>query len=433
MPVSKNILGMNARNFLYIRKYNFRSAKKRADDKLATKRRLIKNNISTPRLVTAFRKREDVLQYDWSQLPPDGFVIKPARGYGGGGIMVLHSWEENHGKTVEGETITSQELRSYLLDVLEGAYSLQFLPDKAFIEERVIPHPFFKKIAPIGIPDVRFIVFNKVPVMAMLRLPTAESGGKANLHQGAIGVGIDMRTGITTTAIHKDKVITRIPGTKIKTAGIKVPQWNELLLLAATTQSVSGLGYAGVDIVFDARLGPTILEVNARPGLSIQNANVTSLRTRLERVEHMPINTPERGVELAKSLFAEAFSEKVQISPTTLSVIEDISIIRNGFSTTVKAKVDSGAFRTSIDKSLADELGISERKEKVFVSSASGEGYRPTVNLMFEMKGRKISTIASVVDRSHLKYKMIVGRKDLRGFVIDPSTGDDEEQEEPEH
>jgi len=37
--------------------------------------------------------------------------------------------------------------------------------------------------------------------MAMLRLPTKESGGKANLQQGAIGLGIDMASGVTTSAV----------------------------------------------------------------------------------------------------------------------------------------------------------------------------------------------------------------------------------------
>ncbi|HBZ98517.1 MAG TPA: alpha-L-glutamate ligase-like protein, partial [Pseudomonas sp.] len=40
------------------------------------------------------------------------------------------------------------------------------------------------------VPDIRIIVLMGYPIMAMLRLPTRQSGGKANLHQGAIGVGV---------------------------------------------------------------------------------------------------------------------------------------------------------------------------------------------------------------------------------------------------
>jgi len=43
-----------------------------------------------------------------------------------------------------------------------------------------------------GLPDIRVIAYNMVPVMAMMRIPTKESGGKANIHGGACAVGIDI-------------------------------------------------------------------------------------------------------------------------------------------------------------------------------------------------------------------------------------------------
>ena len=251
MALSKEPLGMNARNFLYIRKNNPPSAKRVADDKLETKRVLIENGLSTSELFAAFYTREEIRSFDWNSLPEDGFTLKPARGYGGGGIMVVKSWDHYKGKLITGEEVDIRALESQLLDILEGAYSLQFLPDKAFIEERIRLHPFFKKVTNLGIPDIRLIVYNKVPVMAMTRIPTGESGGKANLHQGAIGIGIDMRTGITTSAVYKDRVISQIPGSKTKTRGLKIPNWDELLLLSSRVQVASGLGYVGVDVGFD--------------------------------------------------------------------------------------------------------------------------------------------------------------------------------------
>ena len=41
--------------------------------------------------------------------------------------------------------------------------------------------------------------------MAMLRLPTKASGGRANLHQGAIGAGVDLVTGVTHHAVLKNR------------------------------------------------------------------------------------------------------------------------------------------------------------------------------------------------------------------------------------
>lgn len=420
MAVSRNILGMNARNFLYIRRYNPPSAKKVADDKLELKNILLNNGIKTPPIFGKFYDRESIRQFDWESLPERGFVIKPARGFAGSGILPIRKWKENIGTTVSGEEYNLKLLESHILDILEGAYSLGFLPDIAFIEERLRLHPFFKKLTSFGIPDIRIITFNNIPVMAMMRLSTEESKGKANLHQGAIGFGVDIRTGITTHAILYDQRIPYMPNTKIKTRGIRIPEWDKVLTLASQTQAIIGLGYAGIDIVFDANEGPMVLEVNARPGLSIQNANRTSLRSRLERVENMATPTPERGVEIAKNLFAEGFSEKVIIAPKVLTIIQEVTFVRSDEPITVKAKLDTGAFRTSIDRSFANLLGLQILDEKVFVRSASGDSYRPTTRVSFTLAGKKINTIASIVDRSNLKYPVIVGHRDLKDFLIKP-------------
>lgn len=430
MAVSKNVLGMNARNFLYIRKYNKPSAKRIADDKLATKKLLLKNNIATTGLLATFSNRKDILKFDWN-LPKDGFVIKPARGYGGQGILLIKSWEQGKGISITGKTYTIKQIKSHLFDILDGAYSLQFLPDKVFIEEIIHSHPFFRRLAPIGLPDIRVVAFNNVPIMSYMRLPTKESEGKANQTSGALGIGIDLRTGITTYAtIHKTKYITYLPGTKTKVRGIKIPEWDTVLMLAVTTQSIMKLGYAGIDIVFDAKRGPMILEVNARPGLSIQLANKASLRTRLERVENMLIPTPQRGIEVAKSLFAEEFSEKVTPGEKVLNTVEQITFKYQGQTKVCQAKLDTGAFRTSIDRNLAEELSLPVMSKKVYVKSASGQRYRPTVKISFTLAGKRINTIASVVDRSFLRFPVIIGRRDLEGFLIKPIAIEGEEDEE---
>jgi alpha-L-glutamate ligase-like protein len=427
MAISKSVLGMNARNFLYIRPNNKPSAKRRADDKLETKKMLLAHQITTPSLLATFYNREDVRNFDW-ELPAEGFALKPARGYGGSGILAFKKWNGQTGITVNEEIYTRKQLIAHIFDILDGAFSLQYLPDKAFIEKLITPHPFFKKFAPVGLADIRVIVFRNIPVMAMIRIPTQESKGKANLQQGAIAAGIDIRTGITTHALYHTDLIKRIPDTKIKASGIKLPDWDKLLLLAARTQEASRLGFAGVDLVIDAKKGPMVLEVNTRPGLKIQNANLASLRTRLERIEGMDVPTPERGVEVAKSLFAESFSEKVNTSPKILPVIYPVILKYKNQIRSFKAKLDTGAYRSSIDKKLVDELGIPSFDKKVYVKSASGKAYRPTAQITFELAGKKISTVASVVDRKHLKYPMIVGRLDLKGFLVDPEVEGEEDQ-----
>ncbi|MGI8420633.1 MAG: sugar-transfer associated ATP-grasp domain-containing protein [Candidatus Levyibacteriota bacterium] len=430
MAVSKSVLGMNARNFLYIRPYNKASAKRIADDKLETKKILLENHIATPALHAAFATRKSVRNFHWD-LPEHGFVIKPSRGYGGSGIIAFKSWKNRIGITVSGQEYTIKQIESHIFNILDGAFSLQYLPDSAFIEELVNQTSFFKKIAPVGLADIRVIVFRKVPVMAMIRIPTQQSFGKANLHLGALAAGIDIATGITTNAMDNTGLIYFIPDSKKKTAGIKLPGWDDILLLAAKTQAAVGLGFAGVDLVIDAKRGPLVLEVNARPGLKIQNANLASLRTRLERIEDMDIPTAKRGVALAQTLFAEKFSEKVSTAPRILPVVYPVFIKTKDRIKEIQAKLDTGAYRSSIDQELAKELGLQINKEKVFVQSASGRAYRPTTRLSFQLAGKKINnTLISVVNRSHLKYPMIVGRVDLKGFLIRPEIIHDEEDDE---
>jgi alpha-L-glutamate ligase-like protein len=427
MAVSQAVLGMNARNFLYVNRYNHPKAKRMADDKLLTKRLLIKNGIPTSALIASFRTRDKIRFFNWEELPSDGFVIKPARGWGGGGILVVKSWNKNYGYSIKDERIEANQIRTHLLDIFDGAYSLQNLPDYAFIEERITPHPFFKRIAPVGLPDVRIIVFNRIPIMATIRIPTKESDYEANLTKGALGLGVDLHTGITTYAYYKHAPANSpsapeyIPGTKIKVRGIKIPDWDQFLLIATKTQAISGLGYAGVDIVMDADRGPLVLENNSRPGLTFQLVNRASLRTRLERVENLPAVSPGRGIDVAKSLFADPVSEKATTKPKVIGVIEKIIIEGEKYIKAIDAKIDTGAYRTSIDSKLVSELGIPVNGETVEVRSSHGISIRPLVKVVFHLSGKKIVTTASVTKRKHLNFSVIIGRKDLKGFVVDPT------------
>jgi len=418
-------LGMNARNYLYIRPYNKKGPKRRADDKLLTKKKLLKNGISTPDLIAAYISEEQVRNIVWSDLPKS-FVIKPARGYGGSGIVLIKKWDGETGQGEGGKTYTILDIESHIFDILSGAYSLGSLSDKAFLERRIIPMKFFKKIPIIGIPDIRVIVFSGVPIMAMMRIPTEASEGKANLTKGAVGVGIDISTGVSTGGWQNGRIIRLFPGTKIKLRGIKVPDWEEVLVQAVQTQVVSKLGFAGIDIILDKNKGPVVLEVNARPGLSIQMVNNASLKERLERVENItPKPNIERGIEIGKSLFTEEFSQKVSKKKEvkTIGFIEEVTIYnkKKKIEITVLAKIDTGAYRTSIDLDLADNLGLEPHDKEVIIRSASGVGKRDTMKVDFKLAGKKISTIASVIPRHHLKYPMIVGRQDLRGFLVDPN------------
>jgi len=116
----------------------------------------------------------------------------------------------------------------------------------------------------------------------MLRLPSVESEGKANLHLGAYGAGIDLAKGVVTYLTHRGKIIKEIPEIG-SVKGLKIPYWDDILRIACQSQLASNLGYMGADIAIDKFLGPVLLEINARAGIGIQLANLSPLRKRLEK------------------------------------------------------------------------------------------------------------------------------------------------------
>src|SRR4030043_277866 len=422
------LLGKNARNQVY-----FRSNKKRgrriADSKLLTKKILSKHNLPHPKLYAVFETIEDLNNFQWEKLPGN-FVIKPSRGLGGDGILVIKKKGKWAGEwyLMGDEKIDISQIRQHILDIFAGRFSLHNLPDKAFVEERIKIHPIFKKYTYRGTPDIRIIIFNRVPIMAMLRLPTPESRGKANLHQGAIGVGIDLATGITTYGFYNGRRIKFIPGTKKKINGLKLPFWEETLILAVKVQEVvPQLGFLGVDVILDKEKGPMILELNARPGLDIQNANLAPLRGRLTRIEGLKVEGAEKGVKIAQDLFAERFADKVlaKKGAKIVDVLEEVKIkVANKKTVSVLAKIDTGALRSSIDKKLAENLGLLTPENTIFTryyqSALGRKKERKVIGLTFYLKGRRIKTSASVTRRIHLKTPFLVGLRDLMGFLVRP-------------
>ena len=422
---ASSILGLNARTQLFAYKYNTKRGKNIADSKIQTARVLREADVDSLEIYKKFKNPQDVLEFDWNILP-DKFALKPSRGMGGEGIVVVKRRLVNKQiwVTTNKERVTVEDLKLHILDILEGAYSMGNVPDVAFIQEYVGRHRAFRRWAYRGTPDIRVIVFNKVPVMAMLRLPTKESGGRANLHQGALGVGIDMATGITTKAIWHGSQIIFKPGTERKLRGIKIPSWNRILETAVKAQITSGLGYLGVDIVLHPEKGPLVLELNAQPGLQIQLANAEGLKKRLERVEDLEVADADHGVMIAKAIFAGRFADRIAVKEGIKMIKNDEEVkivLPNKHKDKVMAKIDTGAWRSSIDKTYAEKNGLLQKDNilwtKVFKSSLGAEE-RPVINLSFYLAGRRINTIASVSNRRGLKKIFIIGRRDLQGFLV---------------
>ncbi len=306
------VLGINRRNIDFVARYNPRRLYPLVDDKVRTKVLAMEHGIPVPRLYGRVEAHGDLRWLPTLLDPLEDFVVKPAHGAMGNGVLVIVGREGERFVKGSGATLETRDLRYHVGGILSGLYSLGGRSDQALLEHRVRIHPAFRDLCWRGVPDCRVIVFKGVPVMSMLRLPTQMSDGRANLHQGAVAVGVDLSDGRTHCAVHLDRLIGQHPDTGETLRGRSVPDWDTVLDIAAASADMTGLGYLGVDVVHDAELGPMLLELNARPGLSIQLANATGLLPLLERIEALGPAPPDRRerIALAKELFSEYLSAR---------------------------------------------------------------------------------------------------------------------------
>lgn len=484
---SRGVLGMNARNLEYIRPENSSQAVKLANNKLASKKVLRRAGIPVPKTYKVIKNRQELEQVDWGAIPKS-FVIKPNCGMGGSGIVVIYGKKDNDlWISAAGRLMSKQDIKNHILNIFDGFYSLYGGEDIVFLEERVKISKSLKPYSYRGIPDIRVIVYNNVPVMAMLRLSTKASDGKANLHMGGVGVGIDIATGVTTHAVMYDRVVEKTPDTKMKLTGVKVPYWMDILAIAVKCQKASGLGYVGVDVAIDRDNGPMVLEINAHPGLSIQIANMSPLKYRLQKVKGIKIKSENHAIRVAQDLFGGEIEQEIaEISgKKILGIIEEIKIkyttnqtaaavntdtvqhihtfekkkqivIKDQFMV-LKAKVDTGADLSSLDKEVAKALGHSDIIQRfdeyvqqipdlsslsrtefdqlvkenvvgfcdnlygtVVISSSHGVSYRLVIKMKVIMADTEMNMSFSIIDRSKLAFPVIIGRKNLTKFLVDP-------------
>ena len=464
------VLGLNQRYLGYIRPYNRRGGFRIADDKVLTKQKLSKAGIPVPPLVAVISSYEQLSKFDLDSLPRS-FVMKPVRGLEGGGIEIFYNRKDDDWIKSNGRKVSKDELMDKFRDILDGKFSLHNQPDEVLIEERIRPHKNFRYYTYKGAPDIRVIVFNRVPVMAMLRLPTESSQGKGNLKQGAIGCGIDITAGrVTQSILGKSGRIEYVPHSGVRLSGLRIPYWNKILRLAVESAQVTKLGFASIDFLIDRDNGPMVIEVNARTGLSVQLAEQDGLLWRLKRVEGLKVNSVEKGIRIGKDLFGGEIEEILTNASgkTLIGIIENITVYgKEEKKEKVKSKIDTGADSTSIDRSLLEKLGyagelklfddfIAQKKAElgvdldqiprgkageladkltneinqlgygiekiVAVFSSHGVSYRPYLKISVKLAGEKWETTCSVYDRSKLTYPVIIGRKSMVGrFLVDPS------------
>lgn len=470
LTVLKNrnkVLGLNSRYLEYMRPYNKRRGIRIADNKIRTKKILLKAGLPVPKQILRIRNFEEVENLTVESLP-SSFVIKPVHGIEGGGIDIFFNYK--NGKWIRGDrsTATLEQIKLHLYEILEGSFSLYNQADEVLIEERIKPHSNFKQYTYKGAtPDVRVIVFNGIPVMSMIRIPTKESKGKANLSLGAIGGAIDLASGSVISAIvGKKEEIEFVPHSHLRLAGLKIPNWDKILTYAVKAQNASGLGFTAVDFLIDRNEGPKIVEINARPGLSIQLADREGLRTRLDKLKDIKVIGNMHGIRISKNLFGGEIEESIE-QITGKAVVSDLETVTlrgiSGLSLQTKAKIDTGADSSSVDRRILEQIGYYEPLQRFdefmsrefdedygmnisrdeagryaynlalklktediqgiediyVVNSSHGRSYRPYLKVELSISGKTFETLCSCYDRSRLKYAVIIGKRSLSNFLID--------------
>ncbi|MFT5082062.1 MAG: alpha-L-glutamate ligase-like protein [Lentisphaeria bacterium] len=299
----RGIMGMNRRNISYISRYNSRALFPLVDDKLKTKKLALEHGVTVPELIGVIGHQHEVHRIGELAKRALSFCIKPAKGSGGKGILVISRVENDVFFKSNNQALSLADLERHISNILAGLFSLGGATDVAIVEKKIEVDASLTPYSYEGVPDIRVIVFRGIPVMAMMRLSCSASKGKANLHQGAIGVGLSVSGGNAVNAVRKDNTIYNHPDTGQNLLELNLPSWERLLHLACECYDMTGLGYIGVDLVIDKNLGPMLLELNARPGLSIQIANNAGLLPRLKLVE--TIKYPEKQAVKERVAFAQ--------------------------------------------------------------------------------------------------------------------------------
>ena len=210
---------------------------------------------------------------------------------------------------------------------------------------------------------------------------------------------------------------------------------------AVTATDVIGLDYAGVDLV-EGTDGWYVLEVNPtagfkglfratglspapdiarlaieRAGGTVDDERVRELRDTLDDSRPACLPDPPKHDTDAKP---------------TVGYIESVVVAGTQGSTRTYAKSDTGATRSSIDTGLAAEIGAGpiKRLTRVKSGSLSASDTRPVVDLVIGLGGRRHTVTASVQDRSHMSYPLLLGRDVLEEYHVDVSRRADADREE---
>ena len=398
------ILWMNKRYLKYIKAFNPKKDMKLADSKLKTKKLLQDLDIPSPKLIDVIKNRKQLQNYDFSKFEWEEFVVKPNKWSKWKWILICKMINKNIVK-ISWQLIDIDTFKKQIADILDGRYSMTMWADIAFIEEKIIPWDDFSIFCEYGLADIRLITMQLVPVMAMLRYPTKESDGKANIAAGWVWFWIDIASGKITSMYHNRKIyIKEFPEDYKQFQWKQISYWDDILLYSSQIQYFTNIWYLWLDWTI-AQPWPNLIEINAMAGMEIQLVNGEWLENRLKKVEDLKITSPSKWVEVWKSLFSQK-----QTNPT---IQKDMIYLEQP--ALLKYKKDD----KTIEKNIILKLDLDNKFNYADSSLISN----------FDEK-YKIKFWDTIIDKLKLREKkwlwnnIILWTKELEDFIIVPKKKD---------
>jgi len=215
---------------------------------------------------------------------------------------------------------------------------------------------------------------------------------------------------------------------------------DEIRELALKATDIVGLDYAGVDLV-EGHDGPVVLEVN--PTAGFRGLFKATGRSAAPYIAQLAIERvggevdAERVHELSATLDDSTPTSRprppavpAREEPAIVGYTEEVLISGTTGTETVIAKADTGAARTSIDTRVAAAIGAGPIQALTRVKSGSVKAAksRPVVDVVIGVGGDRHTVSASIEDRGHMDYPVLLGRDILRNYQVDIRRTAEEEQ-----
>ena len=113
---------------------------------------------------------------------------------------------------------------------------------------------------------------------------------------------------------------------------------------------------------------------------------------------------------------------KVLDGKIVIGLTEKVLVHNSTSKKAVKAKIDTGATKSSIDTNLAAKLRLGPVIKSKLIKSAHGSKLRPIIEATIELADKVIKSEFTLADRAHMKYSILIGQNILKhGYLIDPS------------